>query len=953
MPLQTRVFTSLLLVLLAVKSATAASFMPVVTNYAVDRYEAQNWCTTQDEAGIIYVANNIGILEFDGFRWQATPIAGASVVRSVHAEDGRIYAGAFQEFGYFSRDEFGRLEYTSLSDSLAGFKFENEDIWGIMRCGNELYFNSFKTAFVYDGRKVRVVDAGSDRRPLYLFTAGGKVYAQMVNDGIYILEDDKWRKLFDRAELGGDNAVSITALTGLSGLLVSTERSGIFLMRHGRLSRWTTDSDSALRDYRINRVTTTHDGLLWIGTLQNGIYVLDNAGKLQYHYNIDNGPNNNSVLGLYADERDNIWAALDDGIALIHHGFPVKMLTLGLAEPRIGMVYSVGRIADDLCIAANQGFYRFSTRSGLLSEHPEMRNQNWDISTFGSTTFVANNINTYIYDEDWGETMQQGSSTDIARGLVNGRDVLIQTSYHALRTYAPSSSGGWTLTGEVDGFGAPVRKVAIDTKGNIWCAHFNSGVIKVRLSDDLSKVESTKTYFNLGPSERRRELSLLTVRGETLVSDGDSLYRFDEATDKFTSSHPLNRDIHLPKDINSATAVNDTLFWLSSKTTYLLVEYTSGHYRTRFSVPVAMFPRRNNRTNSDVFVDSDGTSYLTLNGTLASVARDAIVPNRIMRPTLALNRVESQSADTMRLHPVNPSGKVELSNVARFSFAYPLFDRSNARFTFRLIHRGDTSVQTLTEPEVTYLNLSPGEYTLTACAEDDTYGPSNPVTYRFSVPTPIFLRWWAILLYIAAIAAAGWAFSVMRVRYRLRRQKLEFDARHAEQQALMIEQQRIIAEQKARLLESELSSKSKELASMAMNVTSKQQVIDSLRQSLNGRRHAGGSDTRLAAEMLRKIESENTNSREFWSVFERNFDLIHEHFFRNLRSRYPTLTPGDLKFCALLRLNLSTKEIASFTNLTIRGVETARYRLRRKLDLPEGASLVRFLIDLNDTPDTQ
>ncbi len=140
---------------------------------------------------------------------------------------------------------------------------------------------------------------------------------------------------------------------------------------------------------------------------------------------------------------------------------------------------------------------------------------------------------------------------------------------------------------------------------------------------------------------------------------------------------------------------------------------------------------------------------------------------------------------------------------------------------------------------------------------------------------------------------------------------------------------------------------------MALNVTSKQQVIDSLRQSLNDRRHAGGSDTRLAAEMLRKIESENTNSREFWSVFERNFDLIHEHFFRNLRSRYPTLTPGDLKFCALLRLNLSTKEIASFTNLTIRGVETARYRLRRKLDLPEGASLVRFLIDLNDTPDTQ
>ena len=64
-----------------------------------------------------------------------------------------------------------------------------------------------------------------------------------------------------------------------------------------------------------------------------------------------------------------------------------------------------------------------------------------------------------------------------------------------------------------------------------------------------------------------------------------------------------------------------------------------------------------------------------------------------------------------------------------------------------------------------------------------------------------------------------------------------------------------------------------------------------------------------------------------------------------MRQRYPALTPSDLKFCAFLRLNLSTKDIANITNLTIRGVEAARYRLRRKLQLPEGSSLVDFFID--------
>lgn len=81
-------------------------------------------------------------------------------------------------------------------------------------------------------------------------------------------------------------------------------------------------------------------------------------------------------------------------------------------------------------------------------------------------------------------------------------------------------------------------------------------------------------------------------------------------------------------------------------------------------------------------------------------------------------------------------------------------------------------------------------------------------------------------------------------------------------------------------------------------------------------------------------------------IFQNNFDLIHEKFFRNLRERYPSLTATDLRFCALLRLNLSTKDIAQMTNLTIRGVEAARYRLRKKLDIPDGTGLVDFLIDL-------
>ncbi len=84
---------------------------------------------------------------------------------------------------------------------------------------------------------------------------------------------------------------------------------------------------------------------------------------------------------------------------------------------------------------------------------------------------------------------------------------------------------------------------------------------------------------------------------------------------------------------------------------------------------------------------------------------------------------------------------------------------------------------------------------------------------------------------------------------------------------------------------------------------------------------------------------------EYWKLFQENFDLIHKQFFRHLREKYPSLTSTDLKFCAYLRLNLSTKDIANMSGLSIRGVEGARYRLRKKLDLKEGDDLAAFLID--------
>ena len=81
-----------------------------------------------------------------------------------------------------------------------------------------------------------------------------------------------------------------------------------------------------------------------------------------------------------------------------------------------------------------------------------------------------------------------------------------------------------------------------------------------------------------------------------------------------------------------------------------------------------------------------------------------------------------------------------------------------------------------------------------------------------------------------------------------------------------------------------------------------------------------------------------------WEQFEAHFDQVHENFLRNLRNAYPNLTPKDQKLCAYLRMNLTTKEIAPLMNISVRGVEISRYRLRKKLELETDTNLVDFIM---------
>lgn len=132
-----------------------------------------------------------------------------------------------------------------------------------------------------------------------------------------------------------------------------------------------------------------------------------------------------------------------------------------------------------------------------------------------------------------------------------------------------------------------------------------------------------------------------------------------------------------------------------------------------------------------------------------------------------------------------------------------------------------------------------------------------------------------------------------------------------------------------------------------MTIIENNKILLTIKEEIENHKRMLGSQypNKYYQKLIDMIDNATTKGKE-WDLFLSNFDLIHEHFFRNLRQRFPELTPNDLKLCALLRLNMSTKDMADMLNIGVRAVETARYRLRKKMELDSSVDLVQFLIDI-------
>ena len=241
-----------------------------------------------------------------------------------------------------------------------------------------------------------------------------------------------------------------------------------------------------------------------------------------------------------------------------------------------------------------------------------------------------------------------------------------------------------------------------------------------------------------------------------------------------------------------------------------------------------------------------------------------------------------------------------------------------------------------------YTRLPYGDYTFEAELFDNK-GVVSATKYNFEIKRPFYLSYFAIILYILASISSiiiGVYSIYNHINKKKNRQILEQQKLH---EIELDQQQKQIIELEREQLASELRFKSKELANFTMMSIKNKEFLIHIKEELQQQLEKNQPSRIFTGSLIREIEK-NITSDDDWAIFQTNFDKIHDNFFRNLTDRYPDLTSNDLRLCALLRLNLSSKDICNMMNISLRGIEAARYRLRKRLNIPSEQDLTDFMI---------
>ena len=515
------------------------------------------------------------------------------------------------------------------------------------------------------------------------------------------------------------------------------------------------------------------------------------------------------------------------------------------------------------------------------------------------------------------------------------KEYLIGSTYTLLVIYE-KKDGKWAFRNTVSDFMHPVKQIKIDYLGNIWASHFVKGLFKLRLNDSINKVENIAYYGKAKGFNSDYQINVTRLNDRIVFINQGRLFTYNDLLDSLVPFGIFEEQLKIKSGIKYITRGNTNHSWLIADQGIYTIKQTGEKYEIARQFPFDLFYNKVISGQEFIFTLKNGDAILALDNGLAYLKADTagFTPKINIKPFLT--RIFSPDEPDIP-YPIVQNSRADFpdipfrNNSLTFQFAYPAY-QANVSFMVKL-EGLDNKWNKTESAEFKYDRIPPGKYKLVLKAVNAHGVISEPVNWAFQIKSPWYLTKIAKTFYAGLILAL---MAFIRFYYKRR---LKTQARR-----LHIEKERELIRLRNEKLESEIKYKTEELANTTLSIIKKNELLLEIRKMLMQQRRNSSSGQIPKFGSMVKLLDRNISNEDDWTIFEHNFEQAHEEFLKRIKEKIPDLTPGDLKLCAYLRMNLSSKKIALLLGISIRGVENHRYRLRKKIGLEHDSNLIEYMM---------
>lgn len=760
---------------------------PFVKNYTPKDYNAffQNWDAVQDKKGVMYFANNYGVLVFSGNKWDVIGATNGSIIRSlVLNNEGKVVAGGYNEIGIIESDKQGNPAFNSITTSLAEEFQDFGSVWNIVQLKNSTYFSTDRYILKYENNKLsKVADKGGK-----LFSkVGSTIYLSTDSSGLMKFENEQLQEL-PRGNFFSKMKI-YAVVENRDGIMVVTKDDGLYF--------YSTDTIYEVGDAKTKAIfkqsdlysaAVLPDGNICISTLKNGVIILNQIGEIEEIFNKQSGVQHQTCWKTFFDKQGNLWLMLDKGITKIEYNSPFSSYnTNGEIE---GTIMSIARFNNNMFVATSVGLYQSKTTTTPFGDKlefrliPDIKSQCWDLLEINDRMLVATSGGVYGINK---QDQVIRYNNDIVY-------VLKKSSYYSNLIFTGKEDGlslvnfnqGWKED-KIPDVNTQVRSIHEETEQNIWLGTYVNGAINFnyQLTDDFKLLASNAKNYSYDEGLKGLEVDVFNYNNEVVFSTDIGLMKKAVKNGKII----FYPDTTLGKSFSNSTRLVYRLMednfhnvWMYAPISGVVNNEPFGfvkEHNENYSFNYQQFNRLPQGIIYAIYPDYNSDVWL---GGVEGLFKYNHLKNSVKYNAIfytLLNKVSISNDSIIHVGILGlPKSIHEITyenNNIQFEFSCTNFlNEQQNQFQYKLEGFDDDWSEWTTESKKQYTNLFEGNYTFKVRSRNAFNDLGIETFFRFKIIPPWYRGWVAYVVYVIVLALFIW-FIVKLSVYRLKLANLKLE----------------------------------------------------------------------------------------------------------------------------------------------------------------------------------